>query len=179
MDEEKQAGIRKGANVRDALARFLPVLTAGMSPGEAKRARTTYEDLFLLSASTLGGEAFAKDVGERVRRTGGLPLGARRRMLEEDALAAEVEGLDRFIRETAVGVLAGEISATAEVKREIRRASARLGRANAVLVGRFPHLTPLLAKVSESYLDAMFILGGGTGPASTRLQLIRKEEKQG
>ena len=41
--------------------------------------------------------------------------------------------------------------------------------------GRFPARTDLLEQVSEAYLDAMFILGGGKGPAGTRLQRIGED----
>jgi hypothetical protein len=57
-----------------------------------------------------------------------------------------------------------------ELKKETHRTIARLGQVNATVVGRFPHRTDLLEQVSDAYLDAMFILGGGDGPASVRLQ---------
>ena len=146
-----------------------------MRQDESERAGSTYRDLFTLSSSTLSREAFEKDIGERIRKAESLTPDARRRMLDEDSLAADVGRLDGEIRETAIRVLRGEIRATAEVKREVRRASARLGQLNAVLVGRFPHLTPLLEKVSESYLDAMFVLGNGNGIMSVRLRKARAE----
>ena len=147
-----------------------------MRQDESERAGSTYRDLFTLSSSTLSREAFEKDIGERIRKAESLTPDARRRMLDEDSLAADVGRLDGEIRETAIRVLRGEIRATAEVKREVRRASARLGQLNAVLVGRFPHLTPLLEKVSESYLDAMFVLGNGNGIMSVRLRKAQAEE---
>ena len=146
-----------------------------MRKDEVERAGSTYRDLFTLSASTTNREDFGGFVKERIRKAGGLAPDGRRRMLEEDGLALEVERLDQQIREPALRYLRGEIGATACVKKEIRRASARLGRANADLVGRFPHLTPLLERISEAYLDAMFILADGKSPLSARLKKAKAE----
>jgi len=176
MDE--QAGHPAGSGedaVRDALARFLPVFTREMPKEEADRAGSAYRDLFTISFSDLDPAAFGAYVADRIRNADGAPLATRRRMLAEDALTAEVGKLDRGLRETAAGIARGEITATAGVKRETRRAAARLGQLNAVLVGRFPHLTPMLEMVSESYLDAMFILGDGKGIPSTRLRKLQEK----
>jgi len=100
-------------------------------------------------------------------------------MLEEDGPALEVERPDGQIREPALRYLRGEIGATAGVKKEIRRASARLGQVNAVLVGRFPHETNLLEKIPEAYLDAMFILADGKSPLSVRLKKAKGERDSG
>ena len=53
------------------------------------------------------------------------------------------------------------------------------GQVNAVLVGRFPHLTNLLEKISEAYLDAMFILADGDSPLSARLKKAKGEPGPG
>jgi len=93
----------------------------------------------------------------------------------EEGLALEVARLSGEISGTAVRILRGEIPVTPGMRKEIRRIIARLGQLNATLVGRFPARTDLLEQVSEAYLDAMFILGGGKGPSGTRLQRIRKD----
>lgn len=175
MEEVREAPDSAEAAVKEALARFLPVLTAGMEREEAEKVGTTYRDLFTLSASSMNTEDFGSYIKERIRKAEGLAPDGRRRMLEEDGLALEVERLDQQIREPSLRYLRGEIGATADLKKEIRRASARLGRANADLVGRFPHLTHLLEKISEAYLDAMFILADGKSPLSTRLRKTKAE----
>lgn len=151
------------------------MFSQGLREDEGERAGSTYQDLFTLSASTLDRDRFGKEIEERIRKAGSLSPVGRGRMLGEDTLAAEVGRIDRGIRETALRFLRGEISATADVKREMRRASARLGQVNAVPVGRFPHLTPLIEEISEAYLDAMFVLADGKGPLSTRLRKARDE----
>ena len=176
MEEDGKGSPPSKGAVEEALCRFLPKFSGGMRKEDAEKAGSTYRDLFALSASTLNGEEFRKDVEDRIRRAGSLAPEGRRRMLEEDGLALEVERIDRRIREAAVGVLRGEIAATAEMRREVRRASARLGQVNAVLVGRFPHLTPLLERISEAYLDAMFVLADGKSPLSARLKKAKEEQ---
>ncbi|MGA2933570.1 MAG: hypothetical protein ABSD81_00245 [Methanomicrobiales archaeon] len=161
--------------VKDALDRFLPNFTEGLRQDDVEKAGSTYRDLFTLSASSMNREEFGNSVEERIRKAGSLAPDGRRRMLEEDGLALEVERLDRQIREPALRYLRGEIGATGDVKKEVRRASARLGQVNAVLVGRFPHLTHLLERISEAYLDAMFILADGKSPLSTRLKKAKGE----
>jgi hypothetical protein len=161
--------------VKDALARFLPKFSEGMREDERESAGATYRDLFTLAASTLDREHFHQDINDRIRKAGNMPLEGRRKMLEEDTLALELGRLDQQVRETALLLLLGETRATAEVKRGIRRTAARLGQVNAVLVGRFPQSTHLLEKVSEAYLDAMFILADGKGIMSTRLMKARDE----
>jgi hypothetical protein len=146
-----------------------------MRQEDVEKAGSTYQDLFTLSAASMNREDFGGFVGERIRKAGSLAPDGRRRMLEEDGLALEVERLDRQIREPALRFLRGGIAATAEVKKEVRRASARLGQVNAVLVGRFPHLTHLLERISEAYLDAMFILADGKSPLSARLAKAKGE----
>jgi hypothetical protein len=146
-----------------------------MRKDEVERAGSTFRDLFTLSASSMNREDFGSYIRERIRKAEGLAPDGRRRMLEEDGLALEVERLDRQIREPALRYLRGEIGATSEVKKEIRRASARLGQVNAVLVGRFPHLTNLLERISEAYLDAMFVLADGKSPLSARLAKAKGE----
>ena len=146
-----------------------------MQQEDVEKAESTYPDLFTLSAASMNREDFGGFVGERIRKAGSLAPDGRRKMIEEDSLALEVERLDRQIREPALRYLRGEIEPTAGVKKEIRRASARLGQVNAVLVGRFPHLTSLLERISEAYLDAMFILADGKSPLSTRLKKATSE----
>ena len=161
--------------VMDAVARFLPKFSEGMRQDDVRKAESTYRDLFNLSAASMNREEFGGFVEERIRKAGSLDPDGRRRMLEEDGLALEVERLDRGIREPAIRYLRGEIAATDGVKKEIRRASARLGQVNAVIIGRFPHLTPLLERISEAYLDAMFVLADGKSPLSTRLAKSKGE----
>jgi hypothetical protein len=146
-----------------------------MRQEDAEKAVSTYCDLFTLSAASMNREDFGIHIDERIRKAGSLAIDGRRNMLEEDSLALEVERLDRQVRETALRYLRGEIRATADVKKEIRRSSARLGQVNAVLVGRFPHLTHLLQRISEAYLDAMFILADGKSPLSVRLKTARDD----
>lgn len=146
-----------------------------MREDDVKRAGSIYRDLFTLSAASMNREAFGIFIEERIRKAGSPAPDDRRRMLEEDGLALEVERLDQRIREPALRYLRGDIGATADVKKEIRRASARLGQVNAVLVGRFPHLTHLLERISEACLDAMFILADGKSPLSTRLKKAKGE----
>ena len=146
-----------------------------MRQEDVKTAGSTYRDLFTLSAASMNREDFGISIEERIRKAGTLAPDGRKRMLEEDGLTLEVERLDREIREPALRYLRGEIGATADVKKEIRRASARLGQVNAVLVGRFPHLTHLLERISEAYLDAMFILADGKSPLSARLKRAKGE----
>jgi hypothetical protein len=165
----------RGEAVKDALTRFLPKFSEGMRQDDVEKAGSTYRDLFTLSAASMNREDFVGFIEERIRKAGSLAPGGRRRMLEEDSLALEVERLDREIREPALRYLRGEIGATAGVKKEIRRASARLGQVNAVLIGRFPHLTHLLERISEAYLDAMFILADGKSPLSARLKQAKGE----
>ena len=93
----------------------------------------------------------------------------------EEGLALEVARLSGEVSGTALRILRGEIPVTPGMRKEIRRTIARLGQLNATLVGRFPARTDLLEQVSEAYLDAMFIIGGGEGPAGTRLQRVRKD----
>jgi hypothetical protein len=166
---------RKG--VEEALARFMPVLTAGMGAEEAGDIRKTCLALFTLRASRLAPGEFEQEIRGQIRRAEGLPLEGRRRMSREAGLALEVERLSGQVSGTALRVLRKETEVTREMRRETRRTLARLGRLNAALVGRFPHRTELLGQVSEAYLDAMFILGGGEGPAGTRLQKLRKERE--
>jgi hypothetical protein len=165
----------RGEAVKDALARFLPTFSEGMRKDEVERAGSTYRDLFTLSAASMNREDFGSSIEKRIRKAGSLAPDGRRRMLEEDGLALDVERLDGEIREPALRYLRGEIGATAGMKKEIRRASARLGQVNAVLVGRFPHLTNLLERISEAYLDAMFILADGKSPLSVRLRKAKAE----
>jgi hypothetical protein len=165
----------RGDAVRDAIARFLPKFSEGMHPDDIERAESTYRSLFTFSAAFVNREEFGDFVEERIRKAGSLAPDGRRRMLEEDGLALEVERLDGEIREPALRYLRGEIESTAAVKKEIRRASARLGQVNAVLVGRFPHLTNLLEKISEAYLDSMFVLADGKSPLSARLAKAKGE----
>jgi hypothetical protein len=146
-----------------------------MRQEDVEKAGSTYPDLFTLSAASMNREDFGGFVEERIRKAGSLAPDGRRRMIEEDGLALEVERLDRQIREPALRSLRGKIAATAEVQKEVRRASARLGQVNAVLVGRFPHLTHLLERISEAYLDAMFVLADGKSPLSTRLKKAEDE----
>jgi hypothetical protein len=160
----------RGDAVRDALARFHPKFSEGMRQEDVEKAGSTYRDLFTLSAASMNREDLGGFVEDRIRTAGSLAPDGRRRMLEEDGLALEVERLDRQIREPALRCFRDEIGATANVKKEVRRASARLGKVNAVLVGRFPHLTNLLERISEAYLDAMFILADGKSPLSARLK---------
>jgi hypothetical protein len=149
--------------------------SGGMREQDAEKAVSTYRDLFTLSATSMNREDFGNYIEEKIRKAGSLATDGRRRMLEEDALTLDVERLDQQIREPALRYLRGEIGATGDVKKEIRRASARLGRVNAVLVGRFPHLTHLLERISEAYLDAMFVLADGKSPLSTRLKKAKGE----
>ena len=141
-----------------------------MTGEDAKKAESIYRELFSLSLAGEGQDSFPGDITEKIRKAGSLPPDGRKKMLEEDSLALGVERLDRIIRIAALGVHRGTIRATPSVKKEVRRASARLGQLNAVIVGRFPHLTPLLEKISESYLDTMFVLGDGKGILSMRLR---------
>jgi hypothetical protein len=161
--------------VKDALARFLPVFSGGMQQEDAEKAGSMYRDLFTLSAASMKREDFGGFIEERIRKAGSLAPDGRRRMLEGDGLALEVERLDGEIREPALRYLRGEIEITAVVKKEVRRASARLGQVNAVLVGRFPHETHLLERISEAYLDAMFVLAEGKSPLSARLAKAKDE----
>jgi hypothetical protein len=160
-----------------ALDRLLPALTAGMSPEESAKARKTLSALLALRAARLSPTELEKEAAARRKRAEGHSLEMRRKLLQEDELALGVEQLSGQVLATALGVLRGEVKVTPEVKRETRRTLARLGQLNAVLVGRFPHLTPLLEEVSDSYLDAMFILGEGQGPLSTRLSRAKKERE--
>jgi hypothetical protein len=163
-----------GGAVKEAIDRLLPVLTTGMTAEEAGKARETLWALFTLRAARPGPDTLERETAERMKRAGSLSLEGRRRMLREDELALAVEKLGGQISETAVRVLQGEVRVTRVMKRETRRTLARLGQLNAVLAGRFPHLTPLLEEVSDAYLDAMFILGDGKGPMSNRLQQVKK-----
>jgi hypothetical protein len=160
-----------------AVDRLLPALTSGMSPEESAKARKTLSALLALRAARLSPAELEKEAAARRKRAEGLSLEMRRKLLREDELALGVEQLSGQVLATALGVLRGEVKVTPEVKRETRRTLARLGQLNAVLVGRFPHLTPLLEQVSDSYLDAMFILGDGQGPLSTRLSRAKKERE--
>jgi len=167
-----------GAEVQAALDRLLPVLTAGMPPAESAKARETLAALFTLRAARPGGAAGLEgEVRARLKRAGGLPPEGRRRMLREDELALGVEQLAGRVSGAALGVLRGEVKATPALKRETRRHLARLGQLNAIIVGRFPHLTALLEEVSDAYLDGMFILGDGKGPLSARLLREKKERE--
>jgi hypothetical protein len=169
----------EGRAVQEALDRILPVLTAGMSEKEAGQAKKTCLALLALRAARLGPAGLEKETELRMKRAGGLSLDGRRRMLQEEALALELEKLSTRVSGTALRVLQGELEVNREVKKETRRTIAQLGKVNATLVGRFPNRTDLLEQVSDSYLDAMFILGEGKGPAGTRLQRIRKDRKSG
>ena len=175
MEEEREVPDSTKGAVKDALARFLPKFSKGMREDEGERAEATYRDLFILSASTMDREHFDQDIDDRIRKAGNMPLDGRRKMLEENTLALELGRLDQQVRETALLLFLGETRATAEVKRGVRRTAARLGQVNAVLVGRFPESTHLLEKVSEAYLDSMFILADGKGIMSTRLRKARDE----
>ena len=176
MEEEEQATGPARESVKEALGRFFPVITAGMPEGEAAKAREILGALFTLrSGKDPGGTR--DEIARRLALATGLSLEGRRRILQEDALALEVEEVTREVSATAEQVFHGEVRITPALKKETRRRLARLGQLNAVLVGRFPHLTPLLQKVSESYLDAMFVLGDGKGPAGTRLQQMKKERE--
>jgi hypothetical protein len=95
----------------------------------------------------------------------------------EEALALEVERLAGQVSGIALRILQEETKVTPEMRKKIRRTIARLGQLNATLVGRFPNRTDLLELVSDAYLDAMFILGGGEGPAGTRLQRLRRDRE--
>jgi hypothetical protein len=161
--------------VKEGLDRLLPVLTAGMTPKEAGMARETLEGLFALRAAGPGPWDPGKEIAKRLKKAEGLSPEGRRRMLQEDALALEVGRIGVQVTGTALRVTRGEVQVTGEMKRETRRTLARLGQLNAVLVGRFPHLTPLLGEVSDAYLDGMFILGDGQGPTSTRLRKAKGE----
>ena len=165
----------RGEAVEDALARFLPIHSDGMKQSDIGKAEAMYRELFTLSADAMNKEDFGRSIGDRIGKAKGLAPGGRRKMLEEDSLALEVEKLDLQIREPALRSLRGGVGATADVKREVRRASARLGRLNAVLVGRFPHLTHLLEKISEACLDALFVLADGNSPLSARLAKAKTE----
>jgi hypothetical protein len=173
-DTERTPDWREVA-VRDAIARFLPKFSEGMRHEDTEKAESTYGDLFTFSAASMNREDFGAFVEGRILKAGSLAPDGRRKMLEEDGLALEVEKLDRQIREPALRYMRGEIEPTAGVKKEIRRASARLGQVNAVIIGRFPHLTPLLERISEAYLDAMFVLADGKSPLSTRLAKAKGE----
>jgi hypothetical protein len=155
---------------KDTLARYLAVLTEGMTAEEAGRARETLDALRRLRAASPGHDRGGDGMGSRLKRAEGLPLDGRRRMLQEDALALEVGQLSGQVSANTLRVFRGECQVTPEMKKETRRAVARLGQLNAILVGRFPHLTPLLEEVSDAFLDAMYILGGGKGPLSNRLR---------
>jgi len=167
--------------VEEALARFLPLFSDGMRQGmkqpDIGKAEATYRELFTLLAGAMNREDFRRYVDDRIGKATGLSPDGKKKMLEEDSIALDVERLDLPIREPALRLLRGEISATAGVKREVRRASARLGQVNAVLVGRFPHLTHLHQKISEAYLDALFILADGKSPLSTRLAKAKKGQE--
>ena len=93
----------------------------------------------------------------------------------EEGVALEVERLAGEVSGTALRVFRKETPVTPGLKKEVRRTVARLGQLNATLVGRLPGRTDLLEKVSDAYLDAMFVLGSGEGPAGTGLQRLRKE----
>jgi hypothetical protein len=112
-----------------------------------------------------------------MREAEGLSLNGRRRMVEEDGLALAVGKYSGQISGNALRVLTGDAVVTREMKKETRRAIARLGQVNAILVGRFPHRMDLLEQVSEAYLNAMFVLNEGRGPAGTRLMKIKKDRE--
>jgi hypothetical protein len=174
----EEAGERPGPEaeaVESALGRLLPVLTAGMPPDEAAKGRETLSALFTLDAARLGPAGLGKEAAARMEKAEGLPLDGRRRMLQEDALALEVKRISGQVSGTALGLFRGEVQLTGAMKKETRRTLARLGQLNAALVGRFPNRTDLIEEVSDSYLDAMLILGGGHGPLSTRLARAAKE----
>jgi len=175
MGHAGEEGGLQGWAIEEALDRLLPVLTDGMPEEEAGKARETLAALLALRAAEPGPGRMEEEVARRLKLATGLPLDGRRRMLQEDALALEVERITGQVSASAEAVLRGEVLVTRELKKETRRSLARLGQLNAVLVGRFPHLTPLLEMVSEAYLDAMFILGDGRGPLSTRLAKAKKE----
>jgi hypothetical protein len=171
-EEEKDGA---GTAGQDPYARYLAVLTEGMTPEETGRAREILDALKGLHAASPGAGSGAEEREGRIQKARGLPLDGRRRMLQEDALTLEVGRLSGQVSGIALRVFRGEVQVTGEVKKETRRAVARLGQLNAVLVGRFPHLTPLLEQVSDAFLDAMYILGDGKGPVSSRLQKAGRE----
>ena len=162
----------------EELGRLLQALTEGMTPEEAGKAREVLEGLFSLRTSGPDPWNPAEEIARRLKKAQGLSMEGRRRMLQEDTLALEVGLLGRKFSETALRVSRKEVPVTGNLKKETRRDLARLGQLNAVLVGRFPHLTPLLAEASDAYLDGMYILAGGEGPASVRLQRTLKERKE-
>ena len=177
MGEGSEEPVPPGGDPAGALARFLPVLTAGMRPEEAGRAGEISRALFALRSAGRTPAEVEEEIRGRRRKAEGLSLDERRRMVEEDRLALAVGKESGRISGNALRVLTGDAVVTKELKKETRRAVARLGQVNAVLVGRFPHRTDLLGQVSEAYLDAMFILNEGKGPASTRLMKIRKDRE--
>jgi hypothetical protein len=178
MEGSKEPPGLAGEPVEEALGRLLPALTEGMAGEEAGKAREILAALFTLRSAEQGPDRAGEEIAKRLKMVSGLSLEGRRRMLQEDALALEVLRLTGQVSGTAERVLRGELQITPDLKKETRRTLARLGQLNAVLVGRYPHLTPLLERVSEAYLDAMFILGDGKGPASIRLQGLRKDRER-
>lgn len=175
-DRDEGPGGPEGEAVKEALDRLVPVLTGGMPPEEAGKARETLTALYTLRAAEPGGPAGLRQETEaRLRLAHNLSPEGRRRLLQEDELTLGVRRLGGQVFRDALGVMRGEVQATPELKRETRRTMARLGRLNAVLVGRFPHLAGPLAEVSEAYLDAMFIIGDGKGPLSTRLRKAKED----
>jgi hypothetical protein len=160
----------------DHITRYLAVLTAGMSPAEAAKARETIIALDGFRAPRPGAES-REELARRTKRAEGLPLEGRRRMLQEDALALEAGRLSGQVSGNALRVYLGEVQVTPEIKKETRRTVSRLTQLNAVLVGRFPNRADLHEEVSDAFLDAMFILGDGKGPLSNRLRKAVEERE--
>lgn len=164
----------------DLITRYLAVLTAGMTPAEAAKARETIIALDGLRAARPGAESREEGLARRTKRAEGLHLEGRRRMLQEDALALEVGRLSGQVSGNALRVFRGEAQVTAGMKKETRRTVSRLTQLNAALAGRFPDRTDLHEEVSDAFLDAMFILGDGKGPLSNRLRkAVRERESPG
>jgi hypothetical protein len=161
----------------DHINRYLAVLTAGMSPAEAAKARETIIALDGFRAARPGADSREEELARRTKRAEGLPLEGRRRMLQEDALALEAGRLSGQVSGNALRVYLGEVQVTPEIKKETRRTVSRLTQLNAVLVGRFPNRADLHEEVSDAFLDAMFILGDGKGPLSNRLRKAVEERE--
>jgi hypothetical protein len=152
--------------VEAALDGLLPVLTIGMPPQEAAKARGTLAALFTLRAAQPGGPArLGEEVDRRLRLGESLSLDGRRRLLQEDALALEVETLSGQVFGIALGVVKDGVQVTPVLKKETRRAVARLGKLNAVLVGRFPHLTPLSGRSQRPTSTPCSSSAKGRGPS--------------